>query len=335
MKPGHANHHGQQILRCTELPGPDPASQLWVLECDHCGHVYACDSTSAPYTKCRRCQHGPIGLPVPTERDTEPWTRDDHILTFTLYNQIPFGAIARNPEVINLAALLARSVASVHDKLATFARLDPVLQSRIIPRPAHQLTPEEQILNEFTLQPEAVAYESAQLLARRLGQPLARTAEIDDSDLPPPGPDRDALLRLRVTQSFFRRRVLSAYNFRCCVTGLRQLELLVASHIVPCATDPANRLNPRNGLCLNALHARVFDRGLMWIDDHFLIRFSPKLRQDPRYPDPTLTWITSFVGKPLQLPATFSPDPDLLRRHSQPFRPQKAIQSSVAPWGPI
>jgi len=39
-----------------------------------------------------------------------------------------------------------------------------------------------------------------------------------------------------------------------------------ASHIVPWAEDERNRLNPRNGLCLNALHDRAFDRHLMWID---------------------------------------------------------------------
>jgi len=39
--------------------------------------------------------------------------------------------------------------------------------------------------------------------------------------------------------------------------------LLIASHIVPWSKDKQNRLNPRNGLCLSALHDKAFDRGMI------------------------------------------------------------------------
>jgi len=55
--------------------------------------------------------------------------------------------------------------------------------------------------------------------------------------LPREGIEREALIRVRVNQSFFRRRILSAYEFRCSVTGLSVPELLVASHIVPWSQD--------------------------------------------------------------------------------------------------
>ena len=59
------------------------------------------------------------------------WTREEHILAFNLYCQIPFGTIhIRNPKIKELARLLARSVGSVSRKLANFARLDPFLQQR-------------------------------------------------------------------------------------------------------------------------------------------------------------------------------------------------------------
>ena len=83
---------------------------------------------------------------------------------------------------------------------------------------------------------------------------LVGVADVDTGDLPPAGREREATVRLRVNQSFFRDRILSAYNFRCCVTGLTVQPLLTASHIIPWAEDEKNRLNPRNGLCLNALH---------------------------------------------------------------------------------
>ena len=112
---------------------------------------------------------------------------------------------------------------------------------------------------EFKERPEVLVLESARLLAEKLGYHIEEVADIKESDLPPPGLEREALVRLRVNQSFFRNRVLSAYGFRCCVTGLTNRSLLTASHIVPWAKDAKNRLNPRNGLCLNALHDRAFD----------------------------------------------------------------------------
>src|SRR5262249_121111 len=115
--------------------------------------------------------------------------------------------------------------------------------------------------------------------------------------------------------SFFRRRILSAYEFRCCITGLAVRELLVASHLTPWSEDPQNRLNARNGLCLNPLHDRAFDRRLMWIDPEFRTRFSPRLSGTARA-EPSLDWLLSFEGKPLRLPKNFAPDPGLLSRHA-------------------
>lgn len=130
------------------------------------------------------------------------------------------------------------------------------------------------------------------------------------------GRERKAVIRVRVNQSFFRRRILSAYNYRCCITGLGIEELLVASHITPWAEDLTNRLNPRNGLCLNAFHDRAFDRHLMWIDSDFRIRFVEKLKERDDVSEITLKWITGFEGKQLNLPKLFSPDKDLLRQHA-------------------
>jgi predicted restriction endonuclease len=134
--------------------------------------------------------------------------------------------------------------------------------------------------------------------------------------LPPPGVEREALVKLRVNQAFFRQRVLSAYEFRCCVTGLQSRSLLVASHIVPWAEDAANRLNARNGLCLNALHDRAFDRGLMWIEPDFVIRLSPKLRETNDDSKQTVDWLFSFDGKKLLLPTNFQPDLKFLTKHA-------------------
>ena len=51
----------------------------------------------------------------------------------------------------------------------------------------------------------------------------------------------------------------------------------MASHIVPWATDSKNRLNPRNGLCLNAIHDRAFDRGILTITPDYKVILSSRL----------------------------------------------------------
>lgn len=249
------------------------------------------------------------------------WSREEHILAFNLYSQIPFGTIhIHNPKIQKLASLLDRSVGSVSRKLANFARLDPSLRERGIKGLPHGAKGEEDVWNEFAEYPEELAFESQKLLAEREGKSVEVVAQIQTDDLPPPGRERDAIVKVRVNQSFFRNRVLSAYEFRCCVTGLSIKSLLVAGHIVPWAVDEKNRLNPRNGLCLNALHDRAFESHLIWIDRGFVVRTSNRLREEKQLSE-AARWLLSFDGRPLILPAKFQPDPKLLLKHSRKCQP--------------
>jgi len=249
------------------------------------------------------------------------WTREEHILAFNLYCQIPFGTIhIHNPRIKELSRLLGRSVGSVSRKLANFSRLDPFLKERGIRGLEHGAKGEEQIWNEFAEDPEMLAFESEHLLAERLGKTIEDVEDIETDDLPIDGKEREMIVRVRVNQCFFRRRILSAYNYRCCVTGLTIQPLLVASHIIPWAEDVKNRLNPRNGLCLNAMHDRAFDRGLMWIDPGFIIRLSPLIRDLSKDAKQTVGWLKSFDGKSLLLSRMFQPDPVLLAKHADRWR---------------
>lgn len=235
-----------------------------------------------------------------------------------------------NPKVAELARLVGRSVGAASLKLANFSRFDPALQARGIRGMPKGSKGEKEVWQEFASNSEALAYESQRILAQRLGRTVEEVAEIEARDLPPEGLEREATVRVRVNQSFFRRRIISAYGFRCCVTGLAVPELLVASHIVPWAQDAANRLNPRNGLCLNALHDRAFDRGLMWVDERFIVHFSERLCDAPKRAASATAWLTRFDGHPLLLPKRFSPDPDLLRRHAlQTMRSMKHPSESL------
>jgi putative restriction endonuclease len=315
--PGDVNRNNQQLLRLSTQPGTDYNARVWVLKCRLCSTIYGSNSTDAWQRKCPKCQNGRPGLDVPTERDGEDWTREEHIIAFHLYNRIEFGKIhIRNHDVIELAALLGRKVGSASRKLANFARLDPVLQARDIQGLPHGAKGEEEVWQDFKQDPELLVFESTRLVAERLGYNLEDLADIKQADLPPPGLEREAIVKLRVNQNFFRDRVLSAYGFRCCVTGLANPALLTASHIVAWAKDEKNRLNPRNGLCLNPLHDRAFDRYLMWIDQDLRVRFSPRLQVTTSYPD-ALDWLLRFEGKQLLLPPHFCPDRELLSQHAE------------------
>ena len=238
------------------------------------------------------------------------------MLAFNLYCKIPFGTIhMRNPKIIELAELLRRSVGAVSYKLANFARLDPTLQSRGIRGLAHGAKGEEEIWREFATDGEKLAYESEKLLAERTGTPIEELAEIDESELPAEGVDRDRLIKTRVNQHFFRAAVLAAYEFRCCVSGLAVQPLLVASHIVPWSIDRKNRLNPRNGLCLNALHDRAFDRGLMTVTADFKVQMSDALKPTNKADNEPMSWLWRFDGTALTLPKKFPPDAALLASH--------------------
>ena len=95
--------------------------------------------------------------------------------------------------------------------------------------------------------------------------------DFDDSFELAQGKEALRLSKVRVNQGFFRTAVLSAYNNQCAITRIANVELLNTSHIIPWRVDSTNRLNPGNGICLNALHDRAFDRGLITIDDDYRV----------------------------------------------------------------
>jgi len=245
------------------------------------------------------------------------WTREELILAFNLYCKIPFGTIHnRNPHVIALARLLGRSTSAVSWKLANLARLDPSLQARNIAGATHGSELDAEVWKEFSGSWERLAFESERLLARRMRRPVEQVADIDLEGLPKAGKEREAMVRQRVNQAFFRRMVLSAYNWRCCVTQLALPELLVASHISPWSKDETNRVNPRNGLCLNALHDRAFDAGLMTITPDLRVQLSPALHRSVRHPA-IKGMLVRFEGRRIRLPERFLPDPELIRYHNR------------------
>ena len=242
------------------------------------------------------------------------WGRKELIVAFNLYCKIPFGRIhIRNPLVIQLANAIGRTPSAVSWKLANFARLDPALKKRHVAGATHGAQAEIEIWNEFDENWEELTFESERLLREFEGNPAIID---DDPEDFPEGRTRDAAVRARVNQGFFRAAVLAAYGSRCCITGLSISELLNASHIVPWSVDVQNRTNPRNGLCLSALHDRAFDCGLITVTTNLKVRVSPKAR-DVLADKASDEYLWRFEGVAITAPHHFAPSVDFLRYHNE------------------
>jgi putative restriction endonuclease len=245
------------------------------------------------------------------------WTREELIIAFNLYCKIPFGKIDQdNPEIITLAKILNRTPAAVSWKLANLASLDPTLKKRNIAGASHGSKLDAEVWNEFNGDWDRLAFESESLLALKMGKLVDDVSDLDLLELPKAGKEREAFVKIRVNQSFFRKAVLAAYDFKCCITGLGISELLNASHIVPWSKDEVNRVNPHNGLCLNAIHDRAFDRGLLTITPKFKIKISKSIKHD--ITDSALQdFLFRYDGSEINKPTRFSPDINFLKYHNE------------------
>ena len=92
-------------------------------------------------------------------------------------------------------------------------------------------------------------------------------------------------------------------------------QLLVASHIKPWAVaDPeTERLDASNGLLLNALHDRAFDKGLITVDFDGSVVVSEKVKHDDGGPNDT--WLWAFEGRRVAAPRSHAPGRDYLEYH--------------------
>lgn len=246
----------------------------------------------------------------------KPWGREESIIAFNLYCKIPFSKINyKHPEIVTLASLFGRTPSSIALKLVNFASLDPDLRKRNISGMKHVSKLDEEIWNEFYRNPERLAYESEVLLASHKKEPIEKAAHIDLDGLPAEGKERAALVKTRVNQSFFRSIILTSYENKCCITGLSVSELLVASHIIPWSVDKKIRMNPHNGICLNMLHDKAFDKGLITITPEYGIKLSPFLSES-KNKSAFEIFFAPYENKQIRLPQRFFPEKAFLKYHN-------------------
>ncbi len=159
-------------------------------------------------------------------------------------------------------------------------------------------------------------FEGEKLLAKKKHTTIEKVYDINLDNLPvTEGKERERLVMVRVNQSQFRKIVLTNFNNQCCITGIGMLELIVASHIVPWSSDKTNRLSPQNGLALNTLHDKAFDRHLITVTEDLKIKISPKFYKHQEVLSIKQNFI-DYDGKSLITPKKFYPDKEFLRMHN-------------------
>lgn len=247
------------------------------------------------------------------------WTREELILAINLYLTIEFGKINQsNPRIIHLAKLIGRTPGSISFKLGNFGSFDPSLKNRGVGGLPNASKLDKAIWDEFYNNWEERAYESEVLRAKyekRKVEDLVFTEDIKNLK----GVEKERIVKVRVNQSLFRSMILASYSSSCCITGIRQTELLVASHIVPWSRDEENRMNPQNGLCLNALHDRAFDNYLLSITPEYKIMLSKRLKAHAKDKS-ILENFHQYEGKEIALPDKFKPEPYFLEHHFKEFK---------------
>ena len=96
------------------------------------------------------------------------------------------------------------------------------------------------------------------------------------------GDIKEALVKVRINQGIFREKLLKKYN-KCCLCGVGNTTLLVASHIKPWAmSNSKEKLDVENGFLLCPNHDSLFDKGLISFDVNGNIIISDSLNQHDR-----------------------------------------------------
>ena len=234
------------------------------------------------------------------------WTSAEVKEALALYLVTDFGRFhSRNPDVIRLANRLDRTSSAVALKLTNLAALDDSLTQKGM---ANASATDRLVWAEFLRNPQDIeaAYD------RQAMQPLRGVAEAP-GQFDHLGGQTPRVIQARRGQELFRNMVLTSYKSSCALTGAEDPRILNASHILPWAEHPANRMWPTNGICLNALHDRAFDRHLISFDEDWRMLVAPHV------PLETRRLLERGTDGRLRLPSRFQPDASFMAKHRTRF----------------
>lgn len=247
------------------------------------------------------------------------WTYEQTLIAFRVYMNTEYGRLNQsNSELAEIATQIGRSPSALIMKCCNFASMDPFHAARGVKGLSNKSGVEKQIWREFNEDGDGVI-NSMETEWERLTEQTAigHDAENDLAPVLPDGPSEvERTIRTRRLQRSFRSSVMVGYKHRCALTGLAIPALLNASHIIPWAKSEGQRADPRNGLCLNALHDRAFDRGFLSFDEKTRVIISPELSEDKNLGD-LAKQLKEIEGRPLAMPERFGPLPEAMAYHRE------------------
>lgn len=251
------------------------------------------------------------------------WTEADLLIALNLYHKLTFGQMhARHPLIVEVAEKMSRTANSLAMKLCNLASLDPALKLRGVKGLPGASALDGEMWQRFHSELNELAPASEE--AFRQLYKVSDDCEVDvipkegviiRKRTAPTVTESTATIKIRRGQEFFRDSVLNNFDGQCGISQLAVRELLIASHILPWASNPAERLNVRNGLCLSRIHDAAFDQGLIAFDDSLQLVLSKRLRS--QLPSPAINdFFAQYEGKVLHLPSDAAlPDAGFLAKH--------------------
>ncbi len=245
------------------------------------------------------------------------WQRNESLLVLRLYCHTQFGKLhSRNPEIIELAEKIGRTPSAVAMKAVNFAHLDPNLERKGLSSVSKS---DRMLWEEFLADSNAIATEAEELYEIK-NIATAVEGEVQEPQLPSGPTESTQEVAVRRVQGFFRRSVLTSYSQSCAISGLRLPSLLIASHIIPWSVSVEKRADPRNGIALNSLYDKLFDKGYITFDGEYRVCLSDDLKAHVTDSDLTQR-LLDIEGRKLHLPSRFLPDEEALDFHrNQIFR---------------
>ncbi|ARU28496.1 HNH endonuclease [Cellvibrio sp. PSBB006] len=240
------------------------------------------------------------------------WKEDELLLALHLYCRLPFGKLHQsNPDVIQLAQIIGRTPSAVAMKACNFASLDPALSQKGL---AGASKADRALWDAFMNDSTAIAEQAEALYENKVESEINKG--VTKPSLPGGTTETIREVKVRRVQRFFRQAVMQSYDYRCAISGLAMPELLVASHIIPWAANEKRRADPTNGIALNALYDKAFDKGLITFDEDLRVTLSGRLKEKM---DGFLfsSSLLSIEGTSLKVPEKFLPDNAALTYHRE------------------
>lgn len=239
------------------------------------------------------------------------WSPKEQLLALRLYCALPFGKLHQsNPDVINIAKAIGRTPSAVAMKACNFASLDPALDRKGLGNVSQA---DKELWSAFQHNSDEIASKVEKAYEEFTGS-TAEDNGVDDLQAPQGDTEVIRQVRTRRVQGFFRRAVLVGYENKCALSGLTVPDLLIASHIIPWKIDVERRADPTNGIALNALYDRAFDKGLLTFDSDLRVILSNRLKSELSGVK-AASQLFDIENRPLLRPVRFQPDMEAIRYH--------------------